>query len=328
MGERHVQAIRRLGATVAATLDPADAPYGVAVHPELADVHHKDEATFFKALERFGVDALVVATTADRHEDLLARGLAAGVRRFMIEKPVCQSHAGVLRMAEASAAASARVVVNHGRRYCPNTARLKSLAGSDEAGDLRSIAIRMGGGSLGCVGTHWFDLCNNLMRSTPLSVHAFTTEPASNPRGGRFRDPGGIVTLRYPGNRRAVVDMGDDVGIVAGASFVYERAEVAWTSEGGPWTFRARKVEDRVKPLSAYGIPLYPLPFESTPPDIVGYAASAIADALADGPVISGLVEAEATMAVFAATMASADRGIVVGLPLDPDASAAIYPIP
>jgi predicted dehydrogenase len=246
----------------------------------------------------------------------------------MIEKPLSQSHAEALTFLERARATSARVVVNHGRRYCHNTSLLRSLDGSEAFGALRSIAITMGGGSLGCVGTHWFDLCNNLMNGIPLSVYAFTTEPADNPRGDRFRDPGGLVALRYPGDRRAVIDMGDDVGIISGASFVYERGAVSWPTESAEWAARARRPEDRDKALAAYGLPLVSVPFKAVPPDIVGYAASAIADCFAKGEPVSSLAHAEATMSVFAAAMASASRGTVVTLPIDAEASAAVYPIP
>jgi predicted dehydrogenase len=328
MGERHVQAIARVGGRLVAVLDPADRPFAIERHPDLAAIHDKTELAFAERLAEQRPDCLVIGTTADHHLSLFEMGLSAGIRRFMIEKPLCQSHADTLTFIARAEATGARVVVNHGRRYCRNTALLKSIDGSDAFGTLRSVAITMGGGSLGCVGTHWFDLCNNLMQDAPISVYAFTTEPAANPRGSLFRDPGGLVALRYAGDRRAVIDMGDDVGIVSGASFVYERGEVSWLSEGAGWTARARRAEDRDRPLAAYGLPLVSVPFAAVPPDIVGYAASAISDCFSPDAPVSSLADAEVTMAVFAAAMASAARGTVVSLPLDADASRMVYPIP
>lgn len=325
MGHRFVQAIRRRGYEIGALFDPAEAPFAITAESDLAAHHVRDLDAFLEA----PADAVVVATTADRHIPMLEALIAAGHRRIVVEKPFAQSHAAALEARHLAESVGARVVVNHGRRYCANTARLAALDGSPTTGRLRAVFIRVGGGALGCVGTHWIDLCDNLMGGVPQSAYCMLSrETPPNNRGTSFDDPGGTAILSYSDGRRAVIDAGDDIGIVAGAEFVFERAQVSWQTEGGRWIFRTRRDEDVEKSLTLYGLPLIERDFPTVPPDIVEYAASTIDDVLASAPTVSGIDRAVETMEVFAAMRWSARIGAPVALPIAAGASGAHYPIP
>lgn len=325
MGHRFSQAIRKAGHDLVSLFDPGARPFAVESEPELARIHETD----FDAVLSSDADVYVICTTADHHVPLATALIEAGKRRLIIEKPLSQSAEDAERLRRMARARGVRVVVNHGRRYCPNTASLKALDGGGDTGALRSVAIRMGGGALGCVGTHWIDLCNNLMGGVPDAVFAqLSALTPSNSRGTQFVDPGGVALLSYAGGRRAVLDMGDDVGIVVGADFIYERGVVSWQFEGGRWSFRHRQAEDAERPLSLYGLPLVDAPFETVAPDLIAYAISALDDVLGEGPVISGLDQACDTMEVFAAIRASDRRDEMVRLPLGDQDRAEIYPIP
>lgn len=311
MAERHLQALLADGHDFAALIDPADAPFLLDKHPEYASVHRSS----FDGLT--DIDALIISTSADHREDLLREGLACGIPRFVVEKPVSQSVAEALRMQEMATAANARVVVNHGRRYCQNVASLKALEATGDLGALRVISVRMGGGAFGCVGVHWIDLCLNLMGGKPTHVACMTTEPEGpNVRGAHFHDPGASALMRFGGGRRAHIDHGDDVGIIAGADFIFEYGKVSWDIESEDWSLHGRKAQFRDRPKSNYGAPLERTTFASTPPDIVGYARAALQDALGDGEIVSGMPEAIATIEVFAACRLAAERAVVLPLPL------------
>lgn len=325
MGARHVLAVRQAGHEVAALVDPSPENFAVASDESLRPLHRSSLA---EALAH-PADAAIIATTADHHMALLDQAMAGGLRRIVVEKPFSQSVEQALRAADAIAASGARVVVNHGRRYDPNTRALKALDRSGRYGRLRAVFLRTGGGGFGCVGTHWIDLCNNLMDALPERVSALTTTPpGANPRGERFDDPGASAFLVYGGGRRAVIDIGDDVGIVAGGEFVFDFAQVSWSVEAGSWRLRRRTEADLARPRSLYGLPLDEEVFPSTPLDVVGAARAALEDALADGPVTSGVAEAIGTMEVFAACRLAAGEARTVALPLTAQARARIYAIP
>lgn len=325
MGFRFLQAIRKAGHDVAMLFDLAETPYAVACDPDLAALHTRDFAQVLAA----ELDAVAICTTADSHAALARELIAAGKTRLVIEKPLSQSVTDAEALAELARHSGVRIIVNHGRRYCANTRQLKAMDGSADTGSLRSVVIKMGGGSLGCVGTHWIDLCNNLFEATPQRVFAALSEesPANN-RGQQFFDPGGTAVLLYSGGRRALIDLGDDVGIVGGADFIFERGIVSWTSEGADWSYRHRRAEDQDKPLTLYGLPLVADQFESVPPDLVDYAAAAVADLFAQDEPQSGIDRAIETMEVFAAIRYSAKRGQPVVLPLEATERREIYAIP
>ena len=187
----------------------------------------------------------------------------------------------------------------------------------------------MGGGSLGCVGTHWIDLCNNLMDGLPEKVFGtLSVETASDNRGAQFFDPGGTAVLIYANGKRAIIDIGDDIGIVASTEFIFEKGIVSWTTEGGTWSFRHRRPEDSDKPLTLYGLPLVESTFATTPPDLIEYAIATINDALSDGETNSGIPEALKTMEVFAAIRYAARIDQVVSLPISDAEKRVTYAIP
>ena len=325
MGARFYQAIVSSGYELVALVDPVQRPYILDSSPELS-------SRLFENVEDvldLEADAFVICTTADFHIPIARKLIQAGKRRLIIEKPLSQSAADAFELRTLALSSGARVIVNHGRRYCSNTALVKDLRDTSELGSLRAIFIKSGGGALGCVGTHWIDLCNNLMADAPLSVYAqLSDDQAPNIRGDQFYDPGGNVVMYYPDGRRAVIDSGDDVGILAGADFIFEKGAVQWQVEAESWLLRRRKREDSDKPLHMYGLALETTELETSVPDLIEYAKSALNDAFSDEKPISGLDEACATMSVYSAARASAKKGHPIALPLDDADAEACYQIP
>lgn len=325
MGYNFSKAIRASGREIVAVFDPMPHPYAIKEDPSLAPLHLQD----MDQLMHREADAYVICTTADHHVPTAMTLLDGGARRLVIEKPLSQSVLEARKLKARADELGARVIVNHGRRYCANTQELKKLDGSGSTGTLRCITIKTGGGALGCVGTHWIDLCNNLMGGMPDKIFAnISQETPANNRGAQFNDPGGTVILFYPNGRRAILDMGDDVGVVVGADFVYEVSVVSWQSEGANWIRRQRLDEDVNKSLSFYGLPLVEHPFVSEAPNLVSYAMSALEDAFTDAPPISGLTEALETMIVYSGIRLSAERDRPITLPLDAEAEEVVYAIP
>lgn len=325
MGHRFSQAIRQSGHELAMVFDPSDMPWAVQTEPELAAVHSRS----FDEVLQSNADVYVICTTADHHVSTANQLIAAGKKRIIIEKPLSQSVAEGQELQDLAQEHDARIIVNHGRRYCANTAAIRALDGDPRTGALRSIVIKMGGGSLGCVGTHWIDLCNNLFGGVPEKV--FGTLSAHTPpdnRGEKFFDPGGIAVLIYGDGKRAILDLGDDIGIVASTEFIFERGIVSWTTEGGTWSLRHRSAENSEKSLSFYGIPLEDSPFKTTPPDLIAYAIATIDDALSDTPTNSGTAEALETMEVFAAIRFAARTEQLVTLPIPDEEKRVTYAIP
>lgn len=326
MGARLAIAARRTGLSIAAALDQNPQAFALTDQPWLAPVFTSDAETFWKS----GIDLLIVGTTAPSHVPLVRQGLARGIRRFMVEKPFATSLAEARQLMTEAEAVGARIVVNHGRRYSPNYRALATLDGSAAMGSLRAITVTMGGGAFGCLGVHFFDMVSQLMGCPPESVMARLTRPLTpNPRGTQFDDPGGTAVLFYPGGRRALIDMGDDVGVMGRVECLFNMGRVQIDNEAQPWKVFHRFEADRALPMTRYGQPLQEGTLDGFAPfDVIDAAEAAIRDAAADTPVVSGAEAALGSLETFAAIRWSDHTGLPVALPLSDEAANQIYCIP
>lgn len=324
MGERIIQAAKALGIKVVALYDRSADAWALNNDPSLRDV-------FTGELEAFWArepQTVAIATHGPSHIPLLLEGLNRGVRRFIVEKPLGVSVDEAREAKLAAEAVGARVVVNHGRRYCDVYDQLVALDGSEEMGPLASAVLTLGAAGLGCMGTHFFDLFNRVL-GAPVSVYATTTTPTvSNPRGAEFDDPGGTALITYANGRRGLIDMGDDVGVPGRMEFVYQRGRVVIDDELSPWRVMSRAEADREAPVTRYGLPLQTREIQDFQPCGIMFATSgAIEDAFADGPSPSGIEVGIDALEVFAAIRWSAATGAAVNWPLPAPATAAAYPI-
>lgn len=324
MGERIILAARELGIDVVALYDRSADAWALKNDPSLATVFTDDVEAFWAKSPQ----AVAIATHGPSHIPLLLDGIERGVRRFLVEKPLGVSVDEARRAMAVADAANARVIVNHGRRYCDVYDQLSALDGSEETGRLASAVLTLGAAGLGCMGTHFFDLFNRVF-GPPVSLFATVTQPTvTNPRGVEFDDPGGTALVTYAGGRRVLIDMGDDVGVPGRMEFVYERGRVVIDDELSPWRVLSRAEADRSAPVTRYGLPLQARTMDDFTPCGIMYATSrAIEDVFAEGPSPSGMPVGAAALEVFAAIRWSAATGAPVSWPLSPAATAATYPI-
>jgi predicted dehydrogenase len=327
MGARHVEAAELGGRRIHALVDPFDAPFALALRPGLRALHRRS----INDIDPRAVDVLIVATTADHHAQITSQAITNGFKRILIEKPVTQSVSDAINLRDIAASHGARLIVNHGRRYCEAYRRVLALS-QQKFGPVRSFFVRFGGGSMGCVGTHWIDLANLLIGGSAAEVFSTATKPVGNPRGTQFSDPGGTLTIAYDNGGAAIIDIRDDVGFVGGASISFQHGELAWHDEFKPWQLRMRSLADQAKPLSQYGLPLVVEEFAPSESSriqipatdtqhqysgaqaILNYAAAALDDALSDSPPISGMTEAIETMKIYAAARESQATSVSVKL--------------
>lgn len=323
MGSRIVTAARSLGHDVTAVYDQDENAYGFQIDSTVRAAACASIADFWAK----DVDMVAIATFGPTHCPLLIEGLARGQRRFLIEKPLGTSVAEAKYASYEAQRLGARVVVNHGRRYCNVYDRIREFDGSDRMGRLASAVLTMGAGGLASMGTHFFDLYNRIF-GQPTSVYATLTTPrGSNPRGTTFVDPGGTVLVHY-GERRVLIDMGDDVGVPPRMEFIYQLGRIVIDNELQPWRVLSRQEEHRRERETRYGLPLVESSMEEFVPCEIMYATSgAITDALSDDVPRSGIEVGISSLEVYAALRWSAAIKAPVLFPLPLEAAEAVYPI-
>lgn len=317
MGYRTVLAGRQAGLEPVGILDNASTPWGVEQDTGLADLLTGDLATFLARKP----DVVAISTTADSHAPLLNAVLQAGVDRVLMEKPVACSVAEAEGMVTAATAAGARVLVNHNHRAWEVLSRIRALDGDARFGALRAFIITQGAGGLGNLGTHYFDLANWLFQANPQAAAGFGTQPeAANPRGSQFDDIGGTVVVSYPGQRRLVLEIGDDIGAIGGYEFRFEYGRVLMPFVSEPPRLFARRKDVHDHPKHFYGAPLEELPFgEFAPADVVHGTACVFRDLIADTQTAgASLPQAMTALETMVAARLSIETGTVLTLPLSP----------
>jgi len=327
MGARHVVAANNAGFELSAVFDPASDPFAFGPHPELRPLA---AATSAEAYAR-GPDAAVIATTAPYHTPILREAIAAGIKRFVVEKPFTSDPREAFELLDLINASGVRVAVNHGRRYSRNYATVRNTwNGSEQWGRLRSVTITQGAGGLGCLGVHYLDLANYLFKSPPSRVYARLTTPLNgNPRGEQYVDPGGTVMMEYDDGGRATLEMGDDVGVLGQIELRFERGYIRIDNETAPWRAFARTEDSRDWPMGRYGAPVEPVAFDDFQVHTAECAAEDVQrDALGEGPLICGADVGAEVMATLACAHVSSQRGVPVDWPLDPAEMAIDANIP
>jgi predicted dehydrogenase len=146
---------------------------------------YSDPAELFRHL---AVDLVVVATTSAARWSVIEPALAAGVKAFVIEKPLATSIQEGAEIVSALEAAGAAALVNFTRRWDPSMRRIRSRIAGGEFGDLQRLIGIYGKGLLNN-GSHMIDLASMLLGARPVRVRALGTPlPASEAAWSPDRD--------------------------------------------------------------------------------------------------------------------------------------------
>ncbi len=326
MGYRTVLAGRAAGLELATILDSSDTPWGVTQDASLASV-------LVSSLDEFlagAPDVVAISTTADSHAELFRALANAGVKTVLVEKPIACSVADGLDMARIAQENGMNALVNHNHRCWSVLRTIRAFDGDPLFGKLRSFVITQGAGGLGNLGTHYFDLANWMFRNVPQYVAAIGTEPeAANPRGAQFKDIGGAVLVGYPDQRRLLLEIGDDVGVIGGYELRFERGRVLMPFTSAPPKVYVRKAETQEFPKHFYGAALEEIPWaEFVTGDVVTHTRDVFVDLLnrrCDGGAT--LADATAALEVMIAARKAIETGATVTLPLDAVDREKSYPL-
>ncbi|WP_299667905.1 Gfo/Idh/MocA family oxidoreductase [uncultured Ruegeria sp.] len=324
MGFRTVLAGRAAGLELTKILDSSDSPWGVSQEPKLA-------STMVNSLNAFLAeppDIVSISTTADSHAELFRALAAAGVKAILVEKPVACSVDDGLEMARIAEEYGIKAVVNHNHRCWNVLQRIRAFDGTPQFGRMQSFIITQGAGGLGNLGTHYFDLANWMFSDTPQYVAAVGTTPeAPNPRGEQFKDVGGAVLVGYSEQRRLMLEIGDDIGVIGGYEIRFERGRVLMPFTSEPPKVYVRRPDAQDLPKHFYGAALDELPWEGfVPGDVVANTREVFFD-LVKGRNDGGatLTEATAALEVMIAARKAIETRTGVVLPLGAADRRKIY---
>lgn len=175
-----------------------------------ASVAFTDADAMLKSIGK--VDLVSIATTAAFHVSLGRIALKNGAKKIMLEKPIDISLAESRKFRDECKAAGAELIVNYSRRWLIDANAVKRVIDKGYIGNVKSISVMVGKGEVAMIASHYFDFCNMILGSAPVSVQA-KLEPLKeqNRRGGNYNDPYGYATYTYPQGQRAFLDFSSDL---------------------------------------------------------------------------------------------------------------------
>ena len=149
-------------------------------------------------LAREDLDILAVATSDNRHTDIVVDGANAGVKGVLCEKPLATSLEDADRMIEACRERGIPLHVDHNRRWSPLIHRVRDELRAGAIGPLGSVIVSHGGprAMLFRSGTHMIDAVCFLVESEPAQIFGVLEEGFED--WDRYRGDGGRLPENDP----------------------------------------------------------------------------------------------------------------------------------
>ncbi|MBL8956841.1 MAG: Gfo/Idh/MocA family oxidoreductase [Myxococcaceae bacterium] len=236
-------------------------------------------------------ELLSVVSLAPTHGELVVQAAELGARGILCEKPITTSLAEADTMIEACRRSGTMLAVNHSRRWWEPYQRMVKLLRDGSLGRLVHLQHVCGGGRLGGVGSHAFDVLRMLVGSDAVVVRArLDADVEPDPRGPAFRDPGGVGEIEFASGVRASVNMGKELGLNPIWDITCTDGMVRIDEVGKRWRIQSRAREHQALPTHRrYSVPLEVAEWECGSLDMVALTRAALRE-LASGakPSCSG----------------------------------------
>lgn len=205
MGRRYAKALQNLSIKVTHICD-------------LKNNFNNQEKIFFeknyKNLLNLDVDLVCIATnTTDRFKILKDFITKSKIKKIVTEKPLSCSLQEAFQIQKLINRSNKRLIINSYRPFLKNYTQIKKIA-ENKKEKFRSMIINSPSAGLGNMGSVFFDLgvffFGNHINSLFCKIDKTNTK---NPRGKKFKDPGGNGIINFSNHRRLIFDTSEDTGL-------------------------------------------------------------------------------------------------------------------
>lgn len=309
MGKRHLEAYQGVhGLQVTAVCD-VYLPFLDAIRQQHPSI--RTYTSYEELLAKEKLDLLSVVTLGPTHADIVAKAAAAGVPRILCEKTMATSSADADRMIEACKKHGVRLAVNHSQRWYSSSKNLKAFIKTGVIGPLTHLHFSVGGGRIGCSGTHFFDAARFFTDSDAAWAAGWVDERYAGDHKKRdLYDPGGFGMFMMKNGVRVTFDLSEDLGLPERCWITGSVGRIMINDTKEDWTVEARLPEDREKRLGQYDLPVVPVPTpQQEPMDMVRLVRAVAAELLGNGTVSCTGEDGKASMEMALAIHLSHQRG-------------------
>jgi predicted dehydrogenase len=291
----------------------------------ICDVQKQDGISNFytdycEALNKTDVDGIIVSTYGPSHNEIIELAINNNVKYIACEKPFTTSVKDADNILKLLKKSNSRLNINYLRRFSePYRKLFDEIHNKQIIGKPKSIIISSGAGGISALGTHFIDLSRYLLASEVSSVYGISVDKnLPNPRGDKFKDPGGYAILNFKNNSRMFLDMGDDLGIQPRIEILGEYGRIIINELNNKLEVYSRSKEDMLKKKHFYVLPNPILRndlfnFES----ISTLTKKMIKNLISNDSIISPASSARNNVEIYSSLRNSFDTSKVVNLPLN-----------
>lgn len=316
MGRHTLDAYKRI--SVADEIIVVDSNESMQNHMTVEEWEHIDFKTDYReVLSSMHPDIVSIVTMPFSHLDITKDCVQAGVKKILCEKPMATNINDANEMIRLCKSHDVILGINHGKRSCSDFRMLKSKY-FPRIGPIKSIYYVCGGGRLGCVGSHIFDICRFLLDDEIVSIFASidTVYKHDHKKRENVYDPGSHLIAFYSNGCRLLLDVCEDMGVSGYLIFNGSIGRIVIDQVNDKWTMFCRRDKDKNKRLGEYTLPLLEEKLEVPKEDIVAITINMIESVIEGSPLCTGHDGLKAIEPVLAAHVSSAQK-TMVSLPLD-----------
>lgn len=206
MGKRYYKALKSLGFKISHICDKNENNNKV--------IHKLNFVKNYKKLLNVNADLLCIVTNTTDRFTILADFLKfSPIKRIITEKPLSCSLIEAFTLEKLIKKNKKKVIINSYRNLLRNYKQIIDILKKKNE-DLKSINIISPSAGLGNMGSVFFDLSLYLFKEKPVSVYCkIDKNNTINPRGKKFKDPGGYGLVNFKNNKRLFFDLSEDTGL-------------------------------------------------------------------------------------------------------------------
>ncbi len=178
-----------------------------------------DISTNLSELEKKQFDLCVIASSSEAHFENFKIAARIGIKRILIEKPVCINYKDLLKLKRTAESKKISVWVNHERRYHPVYNYARDLLLSGKAGKIKTVRAAVltsyrdpgrafktqSGGPLLHDGTHAIDFLDFLLGNAKRVHFKRIERPKRN-----CPEKTALAVIEYPGNIFVFLETGGE----------------------------------------------------------------------------------------------------------------------
>jgi predicted dehydrogenase len=211
MGEKYISVAKKLKLNIKGIYDK-NTKKGLSV----AKKYYLNKKVFFSDINEIlkqKPDIAIIASTADSHFDLIRICSKQNIKKIMVEKPLTISLSNCKKIKKFTENKKIKICVNHPYRFSKQFIYLKKILNSKEFGEI--VSLNYLGANLGVSmnGVHFFDILKFLTDSNAIKVNSSVKiDKNTNPRGSKFKDFEGQISIFNKNGTRGYVDLSAKAG--------------------------------------------------------------------------------------------------------------------